>query len=1055
MPSGAWADSPYDEEGYPILYLENSDGTKTAYYYEGSQAADAVDIDNKYSVEWSVYTIANGAKDENDVIITEDATWHIDGDVVLYNKNEVQASAYIKEVQTGALMNWMLPRDDALNSWNEKKASIENIYNKKDGYTIEWYLDDGYTIEATAEEIGKIVENENNKEINFYGKYVEEVQDITILYKAGAGGSVTSSGETVNPVSGQAAGSEAVADANYAFVNWTDKEGNVVGWDAKFVPAKENGVYEADEYTANFETSTDGDDIPDKYQVSVTYKVKNGKWDDGTADDKTEKVTLLDSAGHYDENVEVPLADIPAVGNKANTGYEAGSWDPTPGVVSKDDDGAVYTYSYKEKAAVEIVYKAGAGGSVTSSGETVNPVSGQAAGSEAVADANYAFVNWTDKEGNVVGWDAKFVPAKENGVYEADEYTANFALDENQDGIPDEDQQDHIVTLQPYQTSIYFGGNNDNGENNGLPNLEIEVVELDRALISSNINTVTINGHKFSEAETNKSLETFFKPLYVYSGEGGYYHQVNNDTEALGHDVKTVIAVLDSALPAFEGRGDYVAKDGFVYNNTTNRYVTINSYNPGRADVNSFGINANDENGQPVDYFVKVASGKLIVREVTNDAETVIREIVDTEEQAVAINAADEQAAAVPGEGAVQFLTNGDDKREQADPDDVKLLVDDVKDTDNRRALLADKAFTDAYGMTAAEAKAQGYYSELKFLDLVDTQNGNAWVKSITGTYVYWPYPDGTDKNTEFKLVHFEGLDRETDYNGADAVAGAIADAPIKDHEDLLMEKTDEGIKFFTSGDLAFSPFMLMWDTDSNQSGTDTPSTGGTGGGTSSNPTGSGDATPSGPVSVQQSGNSKGYYYTAGLHGNWVHMDNVDMNTPLDEPVPAGATAVDFPEWHRWRFYLSSGVMLDNQWAHIENPYAVGDQPRSGWFYFDHDGLMRYGWYLDTRSGDWYYMHSESDGMLGTMMTGWHYDSHDNRWYYLDPQSGAMKTGWQQIGGKWYYFNPTPFGETWSLDHSTSVWRFNGNTVRPYGSMYQNEVTPDGYKVGEDGAWIQ
>ena len=239
---------------------------------------------------------------------------------------------------------------------------------------------------------------------------------------------------------------------------------------------------------------------------------------------------------------------------------------------------------------------------------------------------------------------------------------------------------------------------------------------------------------------------------------------------------------------------------------------------------------------------------------------------------------------------------------------------------------------------------------------------------------------------------------------------------------------------------------------DPSDPGTDDP---GTGGGTASNPTGSGDATPSGPVSVQQSGNSKEYYYTAGLHGNWVHMDNVDMNVPLDEPVPAGATAVDFPEWHRWRFYLSSGVMLDNQWAHIENPYAVGDQPRSGWFYFDHDGLMRYGWYLDTRSGDWYYMHSESDGMLGTMMTGWHYDSHDNRWYYLDPQSGAMKTGWQNIGGKWYYFNPTPFGETWTLDHSTSVWRFNGNTVRPYGSMYQNEVTPDGYKVGEDGAWIQ
>ena len=100
-------------------------------------------------------------------------------------------------------------------------------------------------------------------------------------------------------------------------------------------------------------------------------------------------------------------------------------------------------------------------------------------------------------------------------------------------------------------------------------------------------------------------------------------------------------------------------------------------------------------------------------------------------------------------------------------------------------------------------------------------------------------------------------------------------------------------------------------------------------------------------------------------------------------------------------------------------------------------------------------MHSVSDGMLGTMMTGWHYDDHDKRWYYLDPDTGAMVTGWKQIDGKWYYFNPTPFGETWTLDHSQSVWRFNGNTVRPFGSMYQNEMTPDGYYVDENGVWVQ
>ena len=47
--------------------------------------------------------------------------------------------------------------------------------------------------------------------------------------------------------------------------------------------------------------------------------------------------------------------------------------------------------------------------------------------------------------------------------------------------------------------------------------------------------------------------------------------------------------------------------------------------------------------------------------------------------------------------------------------------------------------------------------------------------------------------------------------------------------------------------------------------------------------------------------------------------------------------------------------------------------------------------------------------------------------------------------------NPYAVGETWTQDQSTSVWRFNGNTVRPYGSMYQNETTPDGYYVDANG----
>ena len=46
-----------------------------------------------------------------------------------------------------------------------------------------------------------------------------------------------------------------------------------------------------------------------------------------------------------------------------------------------------------------------------------------------------------------------------------------------------------------------------------------------------------------------------------------------------------------------------------------------------------------------------------------------------------------------------------------------------------------------------------------------------------------------------------------------------------------------------------------------------------------------------------------------------------------------------------------------------------------------------------------------------------------------------MKTGWQIIDEKWYYFSTVSDG-------------FKG-------SLQVNTTTPDGYKVGADGVWIQ
>ena len=70
----------------------------------------------------------------------------------------------------------------------------------------------------------------------------------------------------------------------------------------------------------------------------------------------------------------------------------------------------------------------------------------------------------------------------------------------------------------------------------------------------------------------------------------------------------------------------------------------------------------------------------------------------------------------------------------------------------------------------------------------------------------------------------------------------------------------------------------------------------------------------------------------------------------------------------------------------------------------------------------------------GKMITGWIHTI-DDKWYYMEhtkvSNEGQMfAVGWKQIQNIWYYFMPD-------------------------GTMLSNSVTPDGYVVGADGAWIQ
>ena len=112
----------------------------------------------------------------------------------------------------------------------------------------------------------------------------------------------------------------------------------------------EGTVLNGSEIIVYYVKDENGDNIPDKYQRTVTFNVVNGAWNDGETAQKEIWVTLTDAEGNWAEDGSYTLTadDIPAAGEKPDTGYRAGIWTAHPEnqVITRDSDNVEYTYSY-------------------------------------------------------------------------------------------------------------------------------------------------------------------------------------------------------------------------------------------------------------------------------------------------------------------------------------------------------------------------------------------------------------------------------------------------------------------------------------------------------------------------------------------------------------------------------------------------------------------------------------------------------------------------------------------------------------------------------------
>ena len=232
-------------------------------------------------------------------------------------------------------------------------------------------------------------------------------------------------------------------------------------------------------------------------------------------------------------------------------------------------------------------------------------------------------------------------------------------------------------------------------------------------------------------------------------------------------------------------------------------------------------------------YDVSRNLGKLIVRAVEKETGA-ISEIVDT---APTTTLAPNTATAVEPAGTTYTLNDTDVALPTDGTAKPSLLFDEIITSDGKpRVEALEKAVDTKLGTTNG---TRHYVA--KYLDLVDANNGNAWISSSKGTDIYWGYPATTDKNTNFTLVHFKDLHRDGNNSGFDLDDIDSNNLDVLTAENRRIENTNNGIKFHVEKG-GFSPFVLVWETEAEEPGTDPnpdPNPGGgSGGGSHSDPTG-------------------------------------------------------------------------------------------------------------------------------------------------------------------------------------------------------------------------
>ena len=553
------------------------------------------------------------------------------------------------------------------------------------------------------------------------------------------------------------------------------------------------------QYNKDVEPDHVYDNMPNGNTIILNYK-GDGKWE-------TQKTPIViavrcaapDDVTAFDKNV-ITSNDVDNLPDdvKSRTDY----------VVPTYNNGAIETVTVPKNGTVTLLYVIKVEGSEGTTFTVSDPGANLVYSAYDVTEGdNDTFTGTISKDGSATFYVTRTFTSDEVGA-EAEGMLRNSASITVDDGTVKEDEKDEdedvpaevgpetdVVKVTPANVTIYEGGK---GGYNGVGDA---------------------NGNIASEEDSSSLSHPMF---YIYTPDG-----VNADGLTFGNGEKTWTAVYDGkdaeGNPLYhftEGEGQDPVRVTYTYvDQVTKVETTVLADDLDKldnvADVYTYlriDLYAGDNNLETVKanvngvgYAIDTASGRLTVRAVeADDPNTVtsdIQETVPTEDQGTAV--------AVEPENTT-YTFNDTEVVLPADSQPSLLFDNIINDDVDRTSALEDKADE------KLNANDGDYNYEIMYLDLVDANNGNAWIKSSKGTDIYWDYPEGTDKNTDFEVLHFTGLHRDGAESGFDI--NDLNTITMDEIENVTIEKTNDYIVFHVK-EANFSPYALAWEDD----GSDTP----------------------------------------------------------------------------------------------------------------------------------------------------------------------------------------------------------------------------------------